>query len=182
MANLLELLDNDFDDKAVKPSTGIPEPVPPGKYTLQVEKAETSYTKSGTGIILKASMAILGGEYDGRMIFANFNIRNASAIAQTIGISELKALVAACGLDWETVREESDLMLYKPFVADVGMEKQNINESTGQPYPPRNRVTKYHMKDAGAPAIKNPAPTTPGMASPKPPTMAKPVGKDEIPF
>lgn len=180
MANFLEFTDEEFDDKAVPVSAGMPEPVPPGKYTLQCEKEEMTYTSSGLGIIFKVAAAIVTGEYAGRMVWMNFNIRNPSEQAVTIGVSELKALMAAIGIDWETFRSgDTSMILYKPFTAELGMERENINPKTGKPYPPRNRITKYIPREAGAPApvgTKKPAPVKP--AAPK----AAVPDTDEVPF
>lgn len=158
MANFAEFLDEEFDDVAVPVSVGIPEPVPPGRYTLQCEKGEMSYTKAGTGIIFKVNASIVIGEFAGRMLFMNFNVRNPSVQAVTIGVSELKALVAAINIPWETFRAgDTDMILYKPFDAEIGMEKESINTETGKPYPARNRITKYIQKAPGsATAVKPP--------------------------
>lgn len=179
MASFTDFLDEEFDDTKVPISTGIPEPVPPGKYTLQCEKEEMAYTASGTGIIFKVSAAIVAGEYAGRMVYMNFNVKNNSEQAVTIGISELKALVASLGIPWETFRSgDTSMILYKPFDAELGMEKENINPKTGKPYPPRNRVTKYIIRDT--PHAATTPPKKPAIQAK--PAPAKPAGDDEVPF
>lgn len=182
MANFLDFTDEELDDKAIPVSTGMPEPVPPGKYTLQCEKGEMTYTRAGTGVIFKVMMAILTGEFAGRTVWANFNVKNPSDQAVTIGISELKALVAAVGIPWETFRSgDTDMILYKPFEAELGMEKENINPTTGKPYPPRNRVTKYIIKDPSKGGVATAKTTTAPKAAPKP-SVAAAGTDDEIPF
>jgi hypothetical protein len=177
MASFTDFLDEEFDDTKVPVSTGVPEPVPPGKYTLQCEKEEMAYTASGNGIIFKVSAAIVTGEFAGRMIYMNFNVKNPSEQAVTIGISELKALVAALGIPWETFRSgDTGMILYKPFEAELGMEKENINPKTGKPYPPRNRVTKYIMRPAGS------APVAATKSAPPKAAPAKRAPDDEVPF
>jgi hypothetical protein len=151
MADLSAYLE-DFDDRSVAASTGIPDPVPPGEYDLFTDSAEVVPTKAGTGIMLKVAYTIGNGEYEGRKVFAQFNIRNASAQAQAIGIGELKALCLATGVDYEIVRTDTDALLYQPFAAMVGMEKQQINPQTGQPYAPRNRVIRYLPRSDAPPA------------------------------
>jgi hypothetical protein len=170
MADLSMYLDESFDDRAVAASTGVPEPVPPGDYMLQVEQTELVPTKDQTGMMLKATLSIVSGEFEGRKIFPQFNVRNKSAQAQTIGIGELKALALACGVDWEVARTDTDSLMWKPFRASVGYEKQQINPATGQPYPARNRVTKYHAAGNAAPAAPaavKPAPTAARPAAPQ---------------
>jgi len=157
---------DDVDDRAVPASTGIPEPVPPGEYLMQVDANELVPTKDSTGMMLKCTLVIVSGEFEGRKIFPQYNVRNKSAQAQTIGIGELKALAAACGVDWEVARTDTDSLLYKPFRASVGFEKEQINPATGQPYPPKNRVTKYIPAGQAAPAGPKPAPAAAGKTAP----------------
>ena len=167
MADLSQYLDESFDDRAVAASTGVPEPVPAGEYMLQVEKAELVTTKDNTGMMLKCELVVIQGEFEGRRIYPQFNVRNKSAQAQTIGIAELKALTLACGLDWEIVRNDTDALIYQPFRANIGFEKEQINPTTGQPYPLRNRVLKYIPANAAAPApaATPKAPTAPAASA-----------------
>lgn len=162
MADLSAYLE-DFDDLSIAASTGVPDPVPPGEYHLSVYSAEVGPTKSGNGVMLKCQFTVVAGEHEGRKIFAQFNIRNQSAQAQAIGIGELKALCLATGVDYEQVRTDTDALLFQPFVAVVGMEKQQINPATGQPYAPRNRINRFiprgdePPKQAAAPKQHAPA-------------------------
>lgn len=170
MADLSHFLE-DFDDRSVAASTGVPEPVPPGEYMLQVDQADLVPTKDQTGMMLKCVLTIVSGEFEGRKVFPQFNVRNKSAQAQTIGIGELKALAIACGVDWEVARTDTDALLYKPFRANIGFEKEQINPATGLPYPPKNRVMKYIPAGQAAPAA---AAATPKAASPAPAAAARP--------
>ena len=158
--DLSNYLNEEFDDRSVAPATGSLDPVPPGEYILQLEKGEVAYTSTGTGVLFKARFAILEGEYSGRAIFANYNVRNNNQQAQLIGIAEMKAFAMAIGVDWEDARKETDLLLYKPFLARVGMERESINKNTGQAYPPRNKVLRYMpatFKPQAPPLDKEPA-------------------------
>lgn len=179
MADLTQYFDSGFDDRAVDASTGVPEPVPPGEYQLQVEKSELTPTKDQSGIILAVTLSIVVGEFEGRKIFPRFNIRNKSMQAQTIGIGEFKALCAACGVDYEVARGNTDALNYVPFKANVGMEKESINQQTGQPYAPRNRITKYISAGGAASA---PAQTAAPVQAPKAAPAARPVAGGSLPW
>ena len=72
--------------------------LPPGTYSLQAEKAELIDTKDGFGQYIKVQFNVLGPEYAGRKVFCNFNIRNRSAEAERIGVSQLKAFILAGGV------------------------------------------------------------------------------------
>lgn len=181
MADLSQFLDESFDDRAVAASTGVPEPVPAGEYQLQVEQTELTPTKDQTGMMLKVTLVIVTGEFEGRKIFPQFNVRNKSAQAQTIGIGEFKALCLASGVDYEIARTDTDALLYKPFRAAIGFEKEQINATTGQPYPVRNRVMKYIPAGQAAPAApkrqpeqKAPAPAAASAARPATPQTGLP--------
>lgn len=169
MADLSHYLE-DFDDRSVAASTGVPEPVPPGEYMLQVDANELVPTKDGTGMMLKCTLVIVAGEFEGSKIFPQFNVRNKSSQAQTIGIGELKAMAQACGVDWEIARTDTDALLYKPFRANIGYEKEQINPSTGTPYPPKNRVMKYIPAGQAAPAAAPKAPASAPAATARPAT------------
>lgn len=184
MPDLEQYFGEKFDDMAIPASEGVPEPIPSGRYTLQVEKGEITYTKKGTGVIFKTTFAVIAGPHEGHTIRTQFNVSNPNEQAVTIGIAELKALTAACGLPWEEVRKNSDLLLYKPFTAEVGLEAESINQTTGNPYPPRNRIAKYIMPENA----NKPAPTGEGgkiyKAKPDKPKVAPVPFKpdDEVPF
>lgn len=183
MGSLDQFLNEEFDDRAVEPSKGIDGPVPAGEYTLQMEKGTIAYTKNGRGVLFKAQFAILEGEYSGRMVFGQFNIRNDNEQAQTIGIAELKALAISCGLDWETVRADTDQLLFKPFSARVGMDREQTNPETGRTYAARNKIMKYYP----AGSIDPPAAPLPGSNLNPLPRHANPRNEtrpvdDEVPF
>lgn len=187
MGSLDQYLNEEFDDRAVEPSKGIDGPVPAGDYNLQLEKGEIKYTKNGRGVLYRAQFAILDGEYSGRMIFAQYNIRNDNEQAQTIGIAEMKALTIACGLDWETVRGDTDQLLYKPFSARIGFDREQTNPETGRTYAPRNRIMKYYAYNGTAGETTTPAarPATPPKQTL--PKHANPANNarqldDEVPF
>lgn len=152
MADLADFYDENFDDSAIEASKGFDaSPLPNGEYLLQVENQEIVPTKDQTGVILKLRYGVVDGEFEGRKVFANFNIRNKSAQAQAIAIGEFKALCIATGLDYEHVKRDTELLDHVPFRAMVGLEKAQ------EGYAPRNRVTRYIPSDRIAPASR-PAP------------------------
>jgi Protein of unknown function (DUF669) len=192
MANLSFHMEG-VDDAAIEASTGRPDPLPAGTYQLQPEEFELAQTKDGTGIVVKATFGVVTGQCEGRKVFSQYNIRNKSAQAQAIAIGEFKALCLGCGVDYDVAKQDTDHLLFKPFTALVGMEKQNMNQTTGELYAPRNKISKYiphGEQGAAAPAIAS---------TPKPafipnagaaPSAQKPSGGlpwqksagDEIPF
>ena len=142
MADLSQFLTNDADN--VPASTGVPEAVPAGDYDLQQEASELVQTRDKTGMLLKVTLAVVSGQYEGRKIFPQFNIINKNVQAQNIGIGDFKALCLACDIPYEQAKLDTSLLDYKPFKAKIGFDKPNINPETGEAYAPKNRVLKFY--------------------------------------
>lgn len=168
--------DESFDD--IGPSTGTPDPVPPGDYTLKMDSSEPRQTKDQTGMMLACVFSILDPEYEGRKVFTNFNIRNKSDVAQRIGIADFKALCMACGIEFADARADTAVLLDVPFMAKIGMSKARDG------YEPRNEIKKYYP--AGGAAAPAPAPVNaPPQARPapnaRPAATAAPAGQRAAP-
>lgn len=150
----MAILDSSFtqDFANVKPEDITP--VPEGEYILQVTKTELSPTKDGSGKYVKVQFDIIGPSYQGRKIFANFNIHNNSTIAENIGKQQLKALVLA-GHVQEPLRD-TDQLLGATVKASV-----TIRPASGQ-YGPQNEAKNFKpASDAmpGAPMGMPPMPS-----------------------
>ena len=52
-----------------------PKPVPPGLYTVKFEQFRPKKSKDGASINFNAEVSIVGGEYDGKRIFAGLNTK-----------------------------------------------------------------------------------------------------------
>lgn len=136
----MALLDNSFTQEFLNVKKEDITPVPAGEYTLQVTKAELAATKDGSGALIKVQFDIIAPAYQGRKIFANFNIRNNSTIAENIGKQQLKALVLA-GHIQEPLRD-TDQLLGAQVKASV-----IVKPASGQ-YEAKNEAKNY--KEAGA--------------------------------
>lgn len=113
------------------------DPLPMGDYTLVVTASETKATKNGNGEYLSCTMEIVDGNYKGRKLFANFNLKNQSAEAVSIARAELAALCRAVRVP--SPRDSSELH-DKPFDARIGIEKR---KDTGEA---QNRIKKYAVR------------------------------------
>ena len=173
---LTDHMEEGFDDQSIPESKGSSEALPAGKYILQLEHTEQMLTKSATGILLKCRFAIVDGPYKDQLVFSQYNIKNPNKQAVEIGISELKALAAACKREWDAVREDTDVMAFIPFTATLGFEKETINPATKRPYPPRNRILRY--APYAAPTVAQAAPI---QRAPKP-AMREVSLDDDVPF
>ena len=93
MANLGQT----FNKENLPESSGF-DPIPAGWYQASVSGAELKDTKDGEGQYIAVQYAILAPTHQGRVVFANISIRNKSAKAQEIGLSNLNALMSSIGL------------------------------------------------------------------------------------
>jgi hypothetical protein len=144
---------NDVDTDSIEANSGRSDPIPAGDYTLQVVEQELRQTKAGTGMMLSCQFKVVDGEYENRVVFHSFNIRNPNAQAQIIGIGQLKALCLATGVPFEQVRSDTSVLAYVPFTAKVGLSK------TSEAYPdPRNEIKAFKAQGSPAPRAATPAP------------------------
>lgn len=74
------------------------DPLPSGWYTAHISGAEIKATKAGDGSYIAVRYDVTGPSHQGRVVFGNLNIRNASAKAEEIGRQQLGDIMRAIGL------------------------------------------------------------------------------------
>jgi hypothetical protein len=153
-----------FDSSEVDVNaTGTFDPIPAGEYTLKALEAEEKQTKSG-GTMIKVKFQVVGGDFDGRLIWNNFNIVNASEKAQNIGRQQLVAWATAAG---KPDADDTDKLIDRKFKAMVSIEK-----GTGG-YADSNGIKSYLFTDEAS-AAKPAKPSTPAKpAAPVKPRSSK---------
>lgn len=139
------------------PSSGNYDPIPDGEYTLVGLEAEEKSTASG-GEMIKVKFEVVGGEFNGRWIWQNFNTVNKSEMAQKIGRQQLVAWATACG---KADCDDTDKLIGKKFQAAVDTQK-----GTGG-YKDSNRVRAFLFAADDKPA-KAPAKAAPAKAAEAP--------------
>lgn len=110
-------------------------PIPKGDYALKCIDAELKATKSG-GEMIAATFEIVGGEFNGRKVWNNFNIHNNSETAQRIGREQVAAWAKAAG---KPNAASFDELFDRKFMAQIDIEK-----GTGG-YADKNRIVGYLM-------------------------------------
>ena len=73
-------------------------PVPAGEYDVEIKDAEIRTTKSGTGQYIAMRLDIVAPSHEGRVVWANLNIKNDSQKAEEIGRQQLGQVMRAIGL------------------------------------------------------------------------------------
>jgi hypothetical protein len=150
------------DLSAIDPSTGGGggELLPVDDYRLQADEiSDETVTKDGTGKYVTAKFTVIEGELEGSSFYANFNIENKNPKAVEIAWRDLSAWGHAVGV----LTGDSDALLYKPFMARVGIEK-----SKDPQYKDKNKILKYYRQDE-IPAVASPTP-----AAARPVAVARP--------
>ena len=135
------------------------EPLPEGWYTATIGGAELHTTKNGSGQYIAVKYAITGPSHQGRVVFANLNIRNPSSVAERIGREQLGQLMRAIGL--AKVQDTDELIGGQVAI------KLKIRKQDG--YEPSNDVTGFKAIEGSTP----PAPVSAG-AEAKPRSASAP--------
>lgn len=94
----MAFLDEEFSVDSLPVGTNNFEPLPEGWYNAAITGAEIKATKSGDGKFIACKYTITGPSHQGRVIFGNLNIKNASTKAEEIGRQQLGEIMRAIGL------------------------------------------------------------------------------------
>ena len=94
----MAFLDEEFTLDTLPVGTSNFEPLPAGWYTAAITGAEIKATKAGDGKYIACKYTIIGPSHQGRVIFGNLNIKNASTKAEEIGRQQLGEIMRAIGL------------------------------------------------------------------------------------
>lgn len=141
-------------------TTGDYSPIPAGEYDARIANAEICDTKSGTGQYIKLRLDIVAPVHEGRVIWANLNIKNASQKAEEIGRQQLGQVMRAINLP--AIKDTDQLI-----GGTVGI-KVAIRES--EQYGAQNEVKAYK------------APKTASAAQPVPSMASAPASKPKAPW
>lgn len=142
-----------FDFSSVEESSGEFDLIKNGVYQAVAEKAEWKQAKSNP------QNEYLNVQYrltdSNRVIFGLYNLINQNAVASNIAMSAMKSLLIATGSDADKAKEVSkedliDLILDKPFMAKVGMQKGSGD------FPDKNVVKDYlPLDEKNTPFVTN---------------------------
>jgi hypothetical protein len=94
----MAFLDEEFSVDTLPVGNGAFEPLPEGWYNAAITGAEIKLTKAGDGKYIACKYTITGPSHQGRVIFGNLNIKNASTKAEEIGRQQLGEIMRAIGL------------------------------------------------------------------------------------
>lgn len=125
-----------FDANQVEPAKGF-ELLPSGDYVVAIVNSGMKTTNDGTGEYLKLELDVLEGQYKGRKLWENLNLRNASSQAVEIARGTLSAICRAVNV---MTPGNSEQLHNIPMRIKVAIKKGNDGEV-------RNRITKFEAKN-----------------------------------
>lgn len=133
------------------------EPLPPGEYIVQVTDSAVVTTKTSHEPMLKISLTVADGPYQGRHLFDNFVLSN------DVAKKRLKALaVSGCHPNPDFIRDSEELHgLYL---------KVAVKLETDEKFGPKNKISSFKNLDGKSPA----APAAAQAAPPAPPVAHQP--------
>jgi hypothetical protein len=147
-----------FDVNELPQSTGgIYDPLPSGWYFATIAKAELTPTKDGSGQYIKLRYDITGPSHQGRVVFGNLNIKNASAKAEEIGRQQLGEVMRAIGLAKVTDTDQ--------LIGGSLQIKLDVRAATEQ-YAAQNEVKGFKSITGSAPAFLTPQASAPFDSAP----------------
>ena len=156
-----------FDASQVAPqaSTG---PLPAGTYLAHITESDVQPLKYGNGEGLKLTFEIMDGQFKGRKVWENLNIRHSNEDTQRIAQSQLSALCHAVNV---IKLMDTAALHFKPVRINV-----TVREAQGI-YKASNNIKGYESAGGfSAPAAATPAADTPAW-----PTAEQEAAKSKAP-
>ena len=169
----MAFLGQTFDANELPQGTGGSfEPLPEGSYNATITQAELKDTNDKTGQYIKLRLDITGPSHQGRVIFSNLNIKNASAKAEEIGRQQLGDIMRAVGLAKVT---DTDQLIGGNVNIKLTIRAARTDEKTGKTYEASNEVKGYRaINGAAAPAFKAAVPAAAPAAASAPAKASPP--------
>ena len=160
-----------FDASQVAPqaSTG---PLPAGVYLAHIVESDVQPLKSGNGEGLKLTFEIIDGQFKGRKVWENLNIRHTSEDTQRIAQSQLSALCHAVNV---IKLMDTAALHFKPVRINV-----TVREAVGQ-YKASNNIKGYEAVGAGISAPATAPTPAPVAEAPVWPTAEQEAAKSKAP-
>lgn len=118
-------------------------PIPADDYLVEIVKSEIKDTKAGDGKRLVMQAKVIGGDYNGRILFIGLNIVNPNPTAVEMAHKELKSIAVACGKGDGTISDSQELHAI-PFMCKVV-----VKPATDQ-WPEQNQIKGYWEVEGGA--------------------------------
>jgi hypothetical protein len=160
-----------FDASQVAPQTSSG-PLPAGVYLAHIVESDVQPLKSGNGEGLKLTFEIIDGQFKGRKVYENLNIRHTSEDTQRIAQSQLSALCHAVNV---IKLMDTAALHFKPVRINV-----TVREAVGQ-YKASNNIKGYEAAGGGISAPATAPTPAPVAETPAWPTPEQEAAKSKAP-
>jgi len=162
MARLEQSFDVNSAPKSDRPE-GDFQPLPAGWYTARITKADLLDTAAG-GKRISLRFDILLPTHQGRVVFGNLNIKNASEKAERIGWQQFGEVARAVGL---AKVDDTDQLIGK--VLDIRLTQRAASGD----YPAGNNVKGFKSPDGAVPPVSGGSSSSAASTGTKAPPWAK---------
>ena len=160
-----------FDASQVAPQQSVG-PLPAGTYLAHIIESDVQPLKSGNGEGLKLTFEIYDGQFKGRKVYENLNIRHTSEDTQRIAQSQLSALCHAVNV---IKLMDTAALHFKPVRINV-----TVREAVGQ-YKASNNIKGYEAAGGGISAPATAPTPAPVAETPAWPTPEQEAAKSKAP-
>ena len=160
-----------FDASQVAPQQSVG-PLPAGTYLAHIIESDVQPLKSGNGEGLKLTFEIIDGQFKGRKVWENLNIRHTSEDTQRIAQSQLSALCHAVNV---IKLMDTSALHFKPVRINV-----TVREAVGQ-YKASNNIKGYEAAGGGISAPATAPTPAPVAETPAWPTPEQEAAKSKAP-
>ena len=160
-----------FDASQVAPQQSVG-PLPAGTYLAHIIESDVQPLKSGNGEGLKLTFEIIDGQFKGRKVYENLNIRHTSEDTQRIAQSHLSALCHAVNV---IKLMDTAALHFKPVRINV-----TVREAVGQ-YKASNNIKGYEAAGGGISAPATAPTPAPVAETPAWPTPEQEAAKSKAP-
>jgi len=125
-----------FDAREVKPSAA-PDPIPAGKYLVEINESEMKETKNKDGSYLELVFTVVDGEYRGRKLWDRLCINHPNAKTVEIARANLSAICHSVGV----LQPQDSVQLHGlPLCVRVILKEDNNGEK-------RNEIKGYYRRE-----------------------------------
>ena len=152
----MKIMDLDLESVEVESGSAASsfDSLPKGKYRVMISRADYKQTARGDGHRIPLEMTIIGGDYNGRLLFEGLNVDNPNPTAQTIGKQRLAEILDSVGIDRSEFNDTDQLEghiliahVTQTLIKDP-VEREKYGDSNGK----QNNVSRFSPAADTAPA------------------------------
>lgn len=122
------------------------EPIPGAEYDFRILTPELVPTRAGDGQIVNIKLQVHGGQLDGRIVFARFNVANPNPTAVEIALKQIKQMSMSAGMNatgeitWSMIQQLEGRLCRALIYIKKDMEHGDKNEIRRFIVPDTNQV------------------------------------------